>query len=250
MSECSSTSPNGKIQLFTKIIGNYLCRNFAYYITSNSYSLDVKRTISVGDECEFTVSPDPNQPSRLLATRIKHLPPGTVQFDIVIHKDISGRVDIQPAATSWAQRSPSRSVNSGNVNNPGTTSPERGLKDSGSIDLETGNKEGAGKIIYELNGATLEIPLYAGDCDLRDFPRKDDVVQFDINQSKATKETNAINITIIESPAAKLEAAEKAAAEAAAAKELQAKREQQQREREQQRRPANYQGYIAALKDG
>ena len=129
-------------------------------------------------------------------------------------------------------------------------SPEQLLKESGTIDIETGNKEGAGKIIYELNGSTLEIPLYASDCDLRNFPRKDDVVQFDINQSKATKETNAINITIIESPAARIEAAEKAAAEAAVAKEVQAKREQQQREREQLRRPANYQGYIAALKDG
>ena len=45
-----------------------------------------------------------------------------------------------------------------------------------------------------------------------------------------------------------MEAAEKAAAEAAAAKELQLKRDQQ-RERDQ-RRPATYQGYIAALKDG
>ena len=75
------------------------------------------------------------------------------------------------------------------------------------------------------------------------------MVQFDINQSKATKETNAINIVIIESPAAKLEAVEKAAAEAAAAKEMQAKRDLLQRERDQ-RRPATFQGYIAALKDG
>lgn len=179
----------------------------------------------------------------MLATRIKHLSPGTVQFDIVIHKDITGRVDIEPAATSWAPRSPTRNVNSSSVN-PANASPEK----SGSADLET-CKEGAGKIIYELNGSTLEIPLYASDCDLRNFPRKDDVVQFDINQSKATKETNAVNIIIIESPAAKREAAEKAAAEAATAKEQQIKREQQQRERDQ-RRPATYQGYIAALKDG
>ena len=68
-----------------------------------------------------------------------------------------------------------------------------------------------------------------------------------IGQQKLVCELR-ININIIESPAAKLEAAEKAAAEAAVAKELQAKREQQQRERE--RRPATYQGYIAALKDG
>ena len=214
----------------------------------NPNSLDVKRTISAGDECEFTVSPDPNQPSRLLATRIKHLPSGSVQFDIIVHKDISGRVDVQPAATSWAPRSPSRNVNSANLGSKGSTSPEKGLQESGSIDLEISCKEGAGKVIYELNGSTLEIPLYASDCDLRNFPRKDDVVQFDINQSKATKETNAVNIIIIESPSANLEAAEKAAVEAAAAKELLLKREQQQRERE--RRPATYQGYIAALKDG
>jgi hypothetical protein len=38
--------------------------------------LDVKRPQDVGDECEFTVAPDPNQPGRNLATRIKRLPPG------------------------------------------------------------------------------------------------------------------------------------------------------------------------------
>ena len=207
-----------------------------------SECLDVKRTVSIGDDCEFTVSPDPNQPTRMLATRIKHLPSGTVQFDIIIHKDITGRVDTQPAATSWAPRSPSRNMNSTATNIQGSSSPDK-------FDSENSNKEGAGKIMYELNGSTFEIPLYASDCDLRNFPRKEDVVQFDINQSKATKETNAINIVIIESPAAKLEAVEKAAAEAAAAKEMQAKRDLLQRERDQ-RRPATFQGYIAALKDG
>ena len=209
-------------------------------------SLDVKRTISVGDECEFTVAPDPNQPSRLLATRIKHLPPGSVQFDIIIHKDITGMVDIQPSTTSWGRQSPSRNENASNINVQGSVTPEKDFKECGSVDLDTSSKEGAGKIIYELNGSTLEIPLYASDCDLRNFPRKEDVVQFDINQVKSTKETNAVNINIVESPAAQQEAAEKAAAEAAAAKE-QSKREQRERE---QRRPATYQGYIAALKDG
>ena len=217
------------------------------------HSLDVKRTISVGDECEFTVSPDPNQPSRLLAIRIKHLPPGTVQFDMIIHKDATGRVEIQPAATSWASRSPSRNGNANNTaNGQGSMTLEESASSGNLKDLEldsgASNKEGAGKIIYELNGSTLDIPLYACDCDLRNFPREEDVVQFDINQLKATKETNAINIKILESPAAAREAAEKAAAEAAAAKEQQIKREQQ-REREQ-RGPVTYQGYIAALKDG
>ena len=38
--------------------------------------LDVTRPQEVGDECEFTVAPDPNQPGRLLATRIKRMPLG------------------------------------------------------------------------------------------------------------------------------------------------------------------------------
>jgi hypothetical protein len=41
---------------------------------------------------------------------------------------------------------------------------------------------------------SLEIPLYANDCDIRNFPRKDDLVLFDIHQLKATKETKAVNI--------------------------------------------------------
>ncbi len=53
--------------------------------------------------------------------------------------------------------------------------------------------------MYSLNGLpNLEIPLHAGDCDLRNFPRKGDQVQFDINQCKATKETSAVNVAIVE----------------------------------------------------
>lgn len=49
---------------------------------------------------------------------------------------------------------------------------------------------------------SLEIPLHANDCDLRNFPRKDDLVIFDINQLKATKETKAVNIRLVEQKAA------------------------------------------------
>ena len=45
---------------------------------------------------------------------------------------------------------------------------------------------------------SLEIPLHSNDCDLRNFPRKDDLVIFDINQLKATKETKAVNIRLVE----------------------------------------------------
>ena len=73
----------------------------------------------------------------------------------------------------------------------------------GNVELEPSwNKSGeevVGKILYELNGLNLEIPLHAKDCNLREFPHKGDVVRFDINQLKSTKETNAINVRIIES---------------------------------------------------
>ena len=55
--------------------------------------LDVKRTIAVGDEVNFTVANDPNNVQKQLAIRIKHLEPGTVKFDLVIAKDVSGTVD-------------------------------------------------------------------------------------------------------------------------------------------------------------
>ena len=55
--------------------------------------LDVKRTIAVGDEVNFTVANDPNNVQKQLAIRIKHLEPGTVKFDLVIAKDVTGTVD-------------------------------------------------------------------------------------------------------------------------------------------------------------
>jgi len=112
-----------------------------------------------------------------MATRIKLLAPGTVQFSVVVHKDAVGKVEVEPAQSSW------------------TKSGSNGSATSASA----ASKEGMGKILYELNGLNLEIPLHANDCDLRDFPRKGDIIRFDINQSKSTKETNAINIRIIES---------------------------------------------------
>merc|ERR550519_1357784 len=139
-----------------------------------SECLDVAKNLSVGDEVEFTVCPDPAQPPRLLATRIKHLNGGVVKFDIVIAQNILGVVAEEPAAVSWGPRSPSKAPES------------------------PSSKEGSGRIVYELNGLQLSIPLYAADCDLRNTPKKGDKVQFDINQLKATKETNAVNIRVLE----------------------------------------------------
>merc|ERR1719447_1584511 len=178
-----------------------------------SECLDVNRKLAQNDEVEFTVSPDPGNLSRQLATRIKHLAPGSVKFDIVIAQNILGLLTEEPASTSWP-RSPSK-----------TTTPESPCK-----------TEGAGKIVYELNGLPLSIPLYATDCDLRATPRVNDKVQFNINQLKATKETNAVNIRIIEraQPVEKVEPASPP----------REKKESQGRLGTPQR------GYVAALKDG
>ena len=152
-----------------------------------SECLDVSRSVAEGDECEFTVAPDMNQPSKMMATRIKFLPKGTVQFDAIIHKDVSGRIEVEPSSVV----NYSEGKESALSQQHGSSSEDEGLPKSPP-------KEGVGKILYELNGLSLEIPLYANDCSLRDFPHKGDIVQFDINQLKSTKETNAVNIRIIE----------------------------------------------------
>ena len=176
-----------------------------------SECLDVARKLAAGDEVEFTVAPDPANPARQLATRIKHLAANSVKFDIVIAQNILGLLTEEPAAASWP-RSPAK----------GGESPSRA--------------EGAGKIVYELNGLQLSIPLFATDCDMRATPRVNDKVQFNINQLKATKETNAVNIRIIER-AAPVERAEPSSPP-------REKKESQGRLGTPQR------GYVAALKDG
>ncbi|XP_033223033.1 cold shock domain-containing protein E1-like isoform X2 [Belonocnema kinseyi] len=57
--------------------------------------LDVDREITVGDEVEYTVIQDPTSSfsnSRQSAIRLKHLPPGSVQFETVIESDVLGNV--------------------------------------------------------------------------------------------------------------------------------------------------------------
>jgi len=181
-----------------------------------SECLDVNRKLVLGDEMEFTVAPDPQMSGRHLATRIKHLPAGTVKFDIVIAQNILGIVTEEPAAVSWP-KSPSKSQEC-----PSKT-------------------EASGKIVYELNGLQLSIPLYAGDCDLRNTPKVSDKVQFNINQLKATKETNAVNIRILER--ANPVAENKNSADTSVTTPPKEKKEAG-------RLGTPQKGYVAALKDG
>ena len=118
-----------------------------------SECLDVSRKVTIGDEMEFTLFQDPKQ---MLATRIKYLPAGTVKFDIIIAQNILGVVAEEP-----------------------TTGQSGGWGDqvSGSkLGSESPAKEGAGRIVYELNSVQLSIPVYAGDCEARNPPRLGDKV--------------------------------------------------------------------------
>ncbi|XP_040574751.1 RNA-binding protein Unr [Lepeophtheirus salmonis] len=127
-----------------------------------SECLDVNKVLAVGDECEFTVTPDPD--TRFVATRIKHLIKESIKFEVIIHKNVFGEVQVPP------------------------TQP-----------LDTSDaKEGNGRIVYELNSTMLEIPLRPKDFNFRKLQlTKGDFVVFDINQLKSTKETNAVNVRLI-----------------------------------------------------
>jgi len=66
--------------------------------------LDVKRPQDVGDDCEFTVAPDPNQATRLLATRIKRLTLGLLLLTShLVHKIL--RADVTKSFTLFVNHS-------------------------------------------------------------------------------------------------------------------------------------------------
>lgn len=69
--------------------------------------LDTGREICVGDEVEFTVVQDPSSSytnTRLNAIRIKHLPPGSVQFETLVESNLEGVI------TREAPKSPAKSL--------------------------------------------------------------------------------------------------------------------------------------------
>lgn len=115
---------------------------FGFYIQT--------REITVGDEVEFTTIQDPGSSfanNRLSAIRIKHLPPGLVQFETLMENNVEGVV------TREAPKSPIKS---------------------------TERMEG-GVITYTTAaGAKMTIMYFLKDCDKA--PRVGDQVRFDICQ--------------------------------------------------------------------
>ena len=54
--------------------------------------------------------------------------------------------------------------------------------ENGGSQNQTSPKDFAGRILYNLNGHSLDISLYPADGDVAESPLKGDIVQFDINQ--------------------------------------------------------------------
>ncbi|XP_021919018.1 cold shock domain-containing protein E1 isoform X2 [Zootermopsis nevadensis] len=143
--------------------------------------LDVEREICVGDEVEFTVVQDQSSfsSSRQSAIRIKHLPPGTVQFETITEKNVTGVVGKEAplAPNGWGSCSSAKT---------GSQSPGTGEKSAES-----------GVINYQVNGTKKTIFFYSKDCDPKNFPRIGDKVEFNICQVKRNKELLAIDVQVV-----------------------------------------------------
>ncbi|XP_017486905.1 PREDICTED: cold shock domain-containing protein E1 [Rhagoletis zephyria] len=126
--------------------------------------LDTSREIAVNDEVEFTVVQEPGVPyntSRLHAIRIKHLPPNTVQFEMLMASNIEGSV------TREAPKSPVKSQ----------------------------DRVEGGVITYDHGDVKKTIMYFLKDCEKP--PRIGDRVRFDIYLVKRNKEFIAVNVQLI-----------------------------------------------------
>jgi len=135
--------------------------------------ITTEEDIDINTEVEFTVAQqDQAQPNKQSAVRIKILPIGSVQFEVVTQRNMIGTITREPSS-SWAQRSPSR------VNG------EKSADDLGLVS-------------YQVNNIMEHVPFQAKECDIRNSPRLGDEVEFDLAQVKRTKDHIALNIRIVQ----------------------------------------------------
>ncbi|CAH2985121.1 unnamed protein product [Chilo suppressalis] len=130
--------------------------------------------LSVGDEVEFTVEPVSSfsaAPTRQSATRIKHLPAGTVAFETLVERGVRGVI----------AREPPPNANANNAN----TSPTRQTA-----------QENNGVITCMVNGIKKSVSFAAKKCEGKLLPRVGDKVTFDIYQVKRTKELVAACVSV------------------------------------------------------
>lgn len=145
--------------------------------------LDVDQEIKVGEEFEFTVVQDQTSTytnNRQSAIRMKRLPAGTVQFETTVENEIAGIICKEISPHNWS------------TNNRSPTKTQNGQNGNGDHTVESG------MVSYQLNGIKKTVPFYSKDCDLKQFPRFGDKVQFNVNQIKRNKELIAVNIQVIQ----------------------------------------------------
>ncbi|XP_026500310.1 cold shock domain-containing protein E1 isoform X1 [Vanessa tameamea] len=133
--------------------------------------LRLGQELSVGDEVEFTVDPVStfsNMNTRQSAIRIKHLSPGTVQFETLLERGVRGIIAKEAQAFSSSS----------------SFSPTR------QPPVETGI------ITCQINNMKKSISYTAKKCESKMLPRVGDKVTFDIYQVKRTKELIAMSIQI------------------------------------------------------
>ncbi|ESN92067.1 hypothetical protein HELRODRAFT_104068 [Helobdella robusta] len=124
--------------------------------------LNTNQEVRVQDELEFTVIQDPTNPSRQVATRIRHLPSGTIDVSL-------------------------------------TSCLEKHL---GIVQKEAGNSRpldpDPGIIMYEIEGTKQMIPY---SCSIVDgnLPKLDEKVEFQISECQKNKTKVAINVKVISS---------------------------------------------------
>ncbi|XP_046389893.1 cold shock domain-containing protein E1 [Ischnura elegans] len=132
--------------------------------------LDVDREISVGDEVEFTPVQDSGMPNRQSAIRIKHLPPGTINYSGDNHQHNIHTGIVVKECAGWGQKSPTK--NQGN-----------------------GDKQENGLISYTLNGMKKTVPFYPKECDSKNVPHVGDKVEFVL--SRRGKDSVALEVQVI-----------------------------------------------------
>lgn len=129
--------------------------------------LDSNHQIEVEDEVEFTVTEDLSSSRRLHAIRVRCLPPGTIQSDVILDTTLKGRIEREPVYGR---------------------SPRKQEKDRDSE---------SGLIAFELDGERHTVPFDGKAIDLRVSPQFGDLVEFSLSESQRTGFKRAVEVVVI-----------------------------------------------------
>ncbi|CAG5119485.1 unnamed protein product, partial [Candidula unifasciata] len=127
--------------------------------------MDLTYSPRLQDELQFTVDQDASQPTRQVATRIKHLNKGSVSFINILPPVYIGTIDKEPSTH----------------------------KNQGK------NKDGEpGNIIYDYEGTIQQIPYYLKEVtDQNSVPHFGDKVEFQIGEAKSTNKKEAVKVKVV-----------------------------------------------------